>query len=390
VDAGGVRARPRLRYIPRVHPASPSDAGLIAAGRALPAWMDALLDQSGPDQHGPDQHGPDQHSGGGFFASRLWFDTLLAHAMPDGATALLAVNAGRVAALPLLRRAGRLSSLTGPYSLAWRPLHDRRAEAASVRLAMQAIARSLRPDGPITLELIDPALPSLPGLVAGLRRGRMLAAPFDHVGNWHETLGEAGSWADYLAARPPALRTTIQRKLSRADRTARFEAIDTPGQALEAGIVAYEDVRARSWKPQEPFPGFDAALLRATAAAGVLRLGVLREAAGSRAIAAQYWVLDRTEAGLRRATVLKLAHDEAARAASPGTVLTAMMIRRLIEEDAVRVLDFGRGDDPYKQLWAGARRQRIGLVVADPLSPRGLAALARQWAGPALRRLAGR
>jgi CelD/BcsL family acetyltransferase involved in cellulose biosynthesis len=68
-------------------------------------------------------------------------------------------------------------------------------------------------------------------------------------------------------------------------------------------------------------------------------------------------------------------------------VLTALMIRRLIEEDGVRVLDFGRGDDPYKRLWVGSRRQRIGLVLADPLSPLGLAALGRQWAGALLRRL---
>jgi CelD/BcsL family acetyltransferase involved in cellulose biosynthesis len=87
--------------------------------------------------------------------------------------------------------------------------------------------------------------------------------------------------------------------------------------------------------------------------------------------------------------VLKLAHDEAARAASPGTVLTALMIRRLLGEDRVRVLDFGRGDDPYKRLWVGSRRRRIGLVLADPLSPQGLAALGRQWAGSLLRRLRG-
>jgi CelD/BcsL family acetyltransferase involved in cellulose biosynthesis len=61
--------------------------------------------------------------------------------------------------------------------------------------------------------------------------------------------------------------------------------------------------------------------------------------------------------------------------------LTALMIRHLLEEDGVRELDFGRGDDDYKRLWVSARRQRIGLILADPLHPMGLAALARQTLG---------
>ena len=85
------------------------------------------------------------------------------------------------------------------------------------------------------------------------------------------------------------------------------------------------------------------------------------------------------------ATVLKLAHDDAWRALSPGTVLTAHMIRGLLGEQ-VTELDFGRGDDPYKQLWANRRRQRIGVLLADPRQPRGLAALLRHDAGTVLRR----
>jgi CelD/BcsL family acetyltransferase involved in cellulose biosynthesis len=173
------------------------------------------------------------------------------------------------------------------------------------------------------------------------------------------------------------LRTTITRKLARAARGLRFDLIDAPGPELETGIAAYETVRAASWKPHEPFPAFDAALLRAAAGAGVLRLGVLRQATDSQPVAAQYWVLDD---GGRRATVLKLAHAEAARAASPGTVLTAMMILHLLER-GVQELDFGRGDDDYKRLWVGSRRQRIGLVLADPLHPAGLLAIARQRVG---------
>ncbi|MCU0563755.1 MAG: GNAT family N-acetyltransferase, partial [Desulfobacterales bacterium] len=272
----------------------------------------------------------DTEGEGGFFATRLWFDTLLAHALPEGAAPLLATDPARAVLLPLWRRGGYLASLTGDYSLAWRPLVSPGADAAALVAAGRCLAGLVRFRRPMLWELLDAALPSLQPLLAGLRAGRAVAARFDSAGNWHAVLEEGTSWPAYLAARDPALRTTVTRKLARAARTHRLEIVTAPGPALEEGIAAYEDVRARSWKPHEPFPHFDAALLRAVAPFGLLRLGILREAEGGRAVAAQYWVRDRV-AGLPRATVLKLAHDETARAASPGTVLTAMMIRSLIE-----------------------------------------------------------
>lgn len=343
-------------------PAVPA-ARLVAASRAgLPDWADPFLAPPGED----------------FFASRTWFDTLLAHALPAETTPLLAACPPDGTSLVLLQRdGGGLSSLTTPYSLAWRPLFVAGAEADAALPAGRSLARALRFDRPARLELLDPGESAIAVFRQGLAADRIAVMAFEHAGNWHELLGLGVGWDAYLAARPPALRTTISRKLARAARDMRFELVRSPGPELEAGIAAYETVRAASWKPHEPFPRFDAALLRAAATAGVLRFGMLRQATDSQPVAAQYWIIDR---GGQRATVLKLAHAEAARAASPGTVLTAMMIRHLLE-DGVRELDFGRGDDDYKRLWVGARRQRIGLLLADPLHPLGLAAIARQTAG---------
>ena len=342
-------------------------------GGRLPDWCDRYLAAPGS---------------GDFFAGRAWYDTLLAEALPAGGQPCLALP-GKDAALllPLLRAGGRLHSLAAPYTLLWRPLPAPGADAAALRAAGAALGRSLRFAAPVRLDAMAESEPVLAPLIAGLEGAGIRVKRFRHFGNWHEALDLAHSpaqgWPAYLAARPPALRNTIQRKLARAARDFCFALIAAPGPALEQGIAAYEAVRARSWKPPEPFPGFDAALMRRAAGIGALRLGVLRRPDGQ-PLAAQYWVV--CGAG---ATLLKLAHDAAERAASPGTALTALMIRALIARDGVTALDFGRGDDPYKQLWTTRRRQRVGLMLTSPWHPAGVVELARQAAGELRARLRG-
>jgi hypothetical protein len=330
----------------------------------LPGWAEPLLDPRA------------------FWSGRIWYDTTLAHALPAEAEPL-AARVGTVA-VPLLRTGEALRSLTTPYTQDWRPLGPPGLGATGWQDAGQGFGALLRLRPPVLLEAIDPAGAWLAPFLAGLRGSGIRSARFDHVGVWRETLPEGQGWEDYLAGRPSSLRHTVERKGKRAARESRFSLIAAPGAALEAGIEAFHAVRAGSWKPAEPFPDFDAALMRAAATAGALRLGVLTRVADDTPLAAQYWILDQ---GGARATVPKLFHLETERTASPGTVLTAMMLRHLIAEDRVRVLDFGRGDDAYKAHWVADRVQLIGLVLADPRHPAGLAALARQAAGRLLRRI---
>jgi hypothetical protein len=348
----------------------PPPARLVSADRAgLPGWCDRFLQDPAE---------------GEFFASRAWYDTLIGHALPAGEAPALAVDGEEAALLLLRRQGGALAALTSPYTLDWRPLIRGEADDGALRAAGKGLAAVLRGRAPVNLDMLDPDMPGLAPLLEGFAAGRLRALRYDHTGTWHETLAPGTAWESYLATRAPALRTTVTRKLARAARDSAFEEADAPGAALEAGIAAYEDVRARSWKPEEPFPAFDGILMRVAGSLGLLRLGVLRDRADGAAVAAQYWLLDRCR---RRATVLKLSHVEGRKAGSPGTVLTALMIRRLLERDAVTELDFGRGDDGYKRLWVGTRRQRIGILLADPLHPAGLAAIARQAVGAARRRL---
>ena len=322
-------------------------------------------------------------AGPGLQSRRAWFEATEEAALPADATALYLTArdaAGRpLAVLPTLHRPGRApGSLTTPYTVLFQPLL---LPGADPRAAGHVLGRQLRRWPTTTLEALDPAWPGLVPFTRGLAAAGLATARFEHFGNWHESVAGL-DWPTYLEARPGPLRGTIRRRTRAAarDGTITCEIIRTP-EGLDAGLAAYEDVYARSWKVPEPYPRFNAALLRRAAAMGALRLGVMRRA--GQPLAAQYWtVADGT------ATVLKLAHDDAEKALSPGTVLTAHMVQALLHE-GVAMLDFGRGDDPYKRGWAGHRRPRIGLLIAAPWRPRGLVALARHHAGTLRRRLRG-
>ena len=320
--------------------------------------------------------------GAPFQSSPAWWRCTVEAALPAGAAPLFVLcrEGARATALMPLQTAGRrLSALATPYTCLYQPLLAAGAGEGEIRRAGQAMGRALRGWPSLRLDALDPAWPGLSPLLAGLRAAGWRGYRFDAFGNWRQPLAGLG-WEAYLAARPGALRETLRRKL-RASGLALTIARE-PAEAA-SGLAEYEDIHRRSWKQPEPFPRFNAALLRRAAEMGVLRLGVLRH--GDAAVAAQYWVVS---GGV--ATVLKLTHDEQARALSPGTLLTAMMIRRMMAEEDLAELDFGRGDDPYKQSWASMRRQRIGVMLANPWRPGGLAVLARRGAGQAVRWVQGR
>lgn len=314
----------------------------------------------------------------GFQSSRAWYELAVETALPAGAEPrfVLCAEAGRPAALfPLLTLAnGALQSLTTPYTTLHQPLVAPELDDAALRRAAHAFGLFCRAWPTVRIEALDAAWPGLPPLLAGLRDAGLAVQRYDHFGNWHEDVAGV-TWEQYLAARPGQLRETIRRKTRACERDAQVSMeVVSDAASLGPAIEAYEDVYARSWKEPEPFPRFGPAMMRAAAASGVLHIGVLRH--GDRAVAAQYWTVT---AG--RATVLKLAHDEAFKRLSPGTVLTTHLIRHLLERERVSELDFGRGDDDYKRLWTGRRRQRIGLLLINPRRPGGALALGRAWLG---------
>ncbi len=312
------------------------------------------------------------------FARRAWWRIAVSDALPAGARPdfVLIRRGGRPAGLfPMLRQAG-LTAFTTPYTCLYTPLIAADADPVAV---CRAFGRYCKANASTRLDALPLEWPYRDAAIAGFRAAGLAVRPFDHFGNWHETVNGLG-WSGYLANRPGALRETVRRRLRRAERVAdaRFTLI-TSAEGLEDGLAWFESVYAKSWKEPEPFPNFNAAHMRAAAADGIIRLGIW--SVGEQPVAVQFWMVEHGQA-----TVLKLAHDEAYKAHSPGTVLTALMLRHLMDQDCVDSIDFGRGDDPYKRDWAACRRQRIGLLLINPWAPLGAIQLARHGLG----RLRGR
>jgi hypothetical protein len=307
--------------------------------------------------------------GNTLFESEAWYRTVLAAALPQGSRGVfVGIFEGQrpLALFPMLQQGRVISALTTPYTCLWQPLLAPGADATAIG---RAFGRWCRRQGTTRLDALNLAAAPWPDLLAGIRAAGLAPLPFDHFGNWRSTEAALG-WEAYLARRPGKLREALRRRTKRllADGAA-FRVVHTPAE-LETGIAAYETVYAASWKQPEPFPRFNAALMRACAAAGILRLGLLEQA--SAVLAAQIWILQDATA-----IVLKLAHDESRKAASPGTVLTGLMIRHLLDKEGVTELDFGRGDDEYKQSWAETRLLRHGVVLANPYRGGGIIALLR-------------
>ena len=229
----------------------------------------------------------------GLFAGRAWWDVVLSHALPADASPAFVVirSAGRVTALvPILRTGRRLTSLTTPYTCEYTPLFAAGLDQPARVAAMAAFGALCRPSGVARLDALPAEWAHLGDLRTGARQAGLRTLRFDHFGNWHEDVATL-DWSAYLRGRPGALRETIRRRLRRAETTAggAIRPVHRTPNRWTRRWKRSKSVYRRSWKDAEPFPIFNAALIRATAALGLLRLGVW--SIGRDPVAVQFWVV---------------------------------------------------------------------------------------------------
>lgn len=222
----------------------------------------------------------------------------------------------------------------------------------------------------LTFEPMDPRSSAFQVLRGALEDAGLVPFRFFRFGNWTLRCADL-NWATYLSTRKGSVRSTVSRMTKKfAADGGRLELI-CGGDRMEAGIAAYERVYSLSWKQSEAYPEFVRELIRMSADREWLRLGVAWM--GDQPVAVQVWFVFSG-----RAEIFKVAYDEAFKEYSPGTLITAQLMRRVLDDDRVREVDYLTGDDPYKKLWMSHRRERWGIVAYNVATWRGVAGLARE------------
>jgi hypothetical protein len=306
-----------------------------------------------------------------FFALPTWYDLMARHGVRAGTEIRLYTDEREDGGLAVLLQAGgppsprRLASLAGVYSVEHGLVRSPNADIAAglVAILSEVIAERPRWES-IRVAAFDARDPDYAALVRALRRAGMFVERVVDSGCWYEDTAGL-DFRRFLAERPARLRNTFLRKRRKVEAGGRLtKAFCSDTVAIDARIADYQRVYAASWKPTEGFPGFIPALMRRAAALGALRLGIYY--IGGVAAAAQFWIVWKG-----RAVIYKLAHDKEFDALSLGTLLTMEMFERVLAEDRPHEIDFGRGDDPYKQMWLPKRRERWGVTAANPRTLRG-------------------
>lgn len=326
------------------------------------------------------------------FHSLAWFDLLAQHALPQGQSVqwLLAEHDGSpILALPLLETRQSLMSLSNFYTPWFAPVRFD-ASATSHAEALKTICHDLRQGkhgkkrpAVIRLQPLDVADDFYPAMRQALKCAGYAVDDYFCFGNWYLPCHSPSiSFADYFAARPSALRNTVQRARKKLHLAGEASILihTQPGAALNTALDAFASIYQRSWKPTEAFPDFIRRLCLLAAQHNALRLGVLT--LDGRAIASQIWFIDQG-----KACIFKLAYAPDAACYSPGSLLTAALMAHVLDNDKVSEIDYLSGDDAYKRDWMSHRRERRGLIAFDLATPRGLFAAARHFAGKKLRAL---
>lgn len=320
-------------------------------------------------------------TGESFFALPAWYDLMARHGVPMGGEIRVYTDERPHSATALLLRTGEqgadrcLTSLANAYSvehgIVCAPGTD--LETGVTSILSEVLAERPRWDR-LSLAELDPQHPSYRAVVRSFRRAGLFVECAFHSGTWYEETAGL-SFSDYVAARPAELRNTWRRKKRRLERSNRLTKAffaDTTG--IGPAIADYQTVYAASWKPAEDFPEFIPALIRLAAELGALRLGIYY--IDSIPAAAQFWILWHG-----RAVIYKLAHDERFANLSLGTLLTARLMERVLDDDRPFEVNFGRGDDPYKKLWLPKRRETWGIYAANPRTFAGATRAVRWLAG---------
>jgi hypothetical protein len=195
------------------------------------------------------------------------------------------------------------------------------------------------------------------------RQRKIPCRQYESAANWYMRVTfTADEYLAGLERYPPRYLRRRERKLAEAGKLS--TRLVTGGPELERCMDQYYEVYRSSWKVRETDPTFHRDLARAAAERGWLRLGLCL--LDGRPIAAQLWLVRNGVA-----YIVKLSYDEAYSRYSPGVILTAFLMRAVIDQDRVHEVDYLKGDEEYKKDWTPSRRTRQGFIAYNRATLRG-------------------
>lgn len=298
------------------------------------------------------------------FFSRPWFEHLAAALDDKQAMVLACVVAGAevLAIMPLVQTGENTwSSLTHRYT----PLYSLLLADADQQRTLACLGQGLS-QLPVQALLLEPVADN-DSRIRGLER-IMDTAGFScdrrfRLYNWILRV-QGQSYEDYMAARPARLRNTIARKKRKLEREQGYEIRLFTGDEVPQAMADYHAVYTASWKANEQYSGLLDGVVADFSRRGWTRLAVLY--IKERPAAAQLWFVCHG-----KASIFRLAYDEAWRPYSTGSILTAFLMEYVIDTDGVEEIDFLTGNDAYKQDWMSDRRERVVWSCVRSVIPAG-------------------
>jgi len=128
------------------------------------------------------------------------------------------------------------------------------------------------------------------------------------------------------------------------------------GDLIHHHMDLYYEVYSKSWQQKEGIgPTFHRDLAKMAARNGWLRLGFLF--LNNYPISSQFWISCNDTA-----FIMKTVYDQDYKKFSPGKILTAEMMKYVIDIDKVKTVDYLQGDESYKQDWMPGKRERKGIL----------------------------
>lgn len=340
-----------------------------------------------------------------FFLTSTWFEILIESTISAGeevavfsveadetekplAMLVCRIPAGQEGSLLSARRPGArsIAGLTNFYTCHFDVLvaSDVSDPLAAITALVSGIRSKLAPGAPLVFDFNylpkDGANYQL--LASALKSAGLTVVPYFHAGTWFEPVGGVSA-ASYLANRPKSIRQEYARKARKLEKSFSVEQqMYTEASRAEEALAAFQTVYQASWKNVERHPDFIPTLFRLGFASGRLRVGVLY--IDGRPAAAQIYTLHEGVA-----TAFKDAYDPEFSKHSPASVLRLFTVSYLIDNDRIAEINFGYGDEPYKQDWFTHRRELAGLLACDCGSWPGIKQIVWQRYSVAYQKLRG-